>query len=285
MLAIAKLKPYSMWPFRDLVQRRGAPVRIIGPNANATFKALATDAREIGMVRLSELLEVTFRDDIRNGIAHTDYILWDDGLRLPRRNGGLGTVLSYDGVINAVRVGLVFFDLLHATKSEIANAFRPAREIYGRFSANPPMAWRCEWAEDGSYSISSDAAVPTPEAIAANERQARINNRLGGKFLAMYVTQIDAAATALINHMATEGFEAAIVVLPRDQMTELVTEVQDSGLWDTRAEVVADGTLLASPFGFQRIADVNQFASLLPELPDEADDAVDGAPPAEVAGA
>jgi len=275
MMTIAKLKPYSMWPFHDLVQRRGNPRRVIGPNANAMFKALATEARDIGMNRLSTLLELAFRDDIRNAIAHADYILWDDGLRLPQRNGGFGNVISHEQMVEAVRIGLLFFELLHMAKAEIATSFRPAREIYGRFSSNPPMAWRCELAEDGTYSISSDTAVPTAEAIAAYEWQARINDRLGGKFFAMYVTQLDAPATALVDHMATQGFEPAIVVLPQDQMTALETEVQDNGLWDARAEVAQQGVLLASPFGFRRITEPNEFASVLPELPNEPEDAAE----------
>lgn len=281
MMAIAKLKPYSMWPFHDLVQRRGNPRRAIGPNANAMFKALASEARDIGMVKLSELLEIAFRDDIRNGIAHADYILWDDGLRLPQRNGGLGNVLTHEQMVEAVRIALLFFEILHLAKTEIATSFQPAREIYGRFSTNPPMAWRCELAEDGSYSISSDAALPTAETIAAYERQARINDRLGGKFFAIYATQVDAPVTALIDHMAAEGFEAAVVELPQDQMTALEAEIQDNNLWDARAEVAQQGVMLASPFGFRRITEANQFASVLPELPDEPDDAAeDPAPPA-----
>lgn len=285
MMSVIKLKPYSMWPFHDLVQRRGNPRRVIGPNANAMFKTLASEARDIGMVRLSELLEDTFRDDIRNGIAHADYIMWNDGLRLRRRNGGLATTLRYDGVLDAVRIGQIFFDLLHNARGHIASAFRPAREIYGRFSENIPAAWRVEWAQEGSYSLSSRAAPPTREAIAAYEKQQRINDKLGGKVMAVYVVQMDAAATALIDHMAAEGVDPTLVALPEVQMTALVTEVEDNGLWDARAEVAQQGVLLASPFGFRRITEVNQFASVLPKLPDEADNTVDEAAPAEAVGA
>jgi len=145
------------------------------------------------------------------------------------------------------------------------------------------MAWRCELAEDGSYSISSDAAVPTAETIAAYERQARINDRLGGKFFAIYTTQVDAPVTALIDHMAAIGLEAAVVELPQDQMDTLATGVQDNNLWDTRTAVAQQGVMLASPFGFRRITEVNQFDSVLPE-PSDDDDGEDDAPPAAEAG-
>ena len=40
---------------------------------------------------LNDLLGRVLRDDVRNGICHADYILWGDGLRLRRRNGGFAT--------------------------------------------------------------------------------------------------------------------------------------------------------------------------------------------------
>ena len=89
-------KPYVLWPFQDLVKVKNSPHRIIGPNSNATFKDLAITATSLGFTKLCSLLEITFRDDIRNGIAHADYIIWNDGLRLRRRNGGNAQLVGFD---------------------------------------------------------------------------------------------------------------------------------------------------------------------------------------------
>jgi hypothetical protein len=88
---------------------RKAPSRIVGPNANATFRNLASNARDIGLSRLSELLELAFRDDIRNGISHTDYVIWDDGLRLRKRNGGHAELVSFEDINGALTRGMGFF--------------------------------------------------------------------------------------------------------------------------------------------------------------------------------
>ncbi|WP_034350884.1 hypothetical protein [Herbaspirillum sp. GW103] len=87
-MSVMKLKAYNLWPFQSLVRVRQEPRAVIGPNANATFRHLAKVATAIGMTGLARLFEITFRDDIRNGMAHADYILGPDGLRLRRRNGG-----------------------------------------------------------------------------------------------------------------------------------------------------------------------------------------------------
>jgi hypothetical protein len=88
IMGVVTLKPYLLWPFQDLVRVKKESRRVIGPNANATFRDLAMTSKELGLSRLSLLLEQTFRDDIRNGIYHADYVIWDDGLRLRNRNGG-----------------------------------------------------------------------------------------------------------------------------------------------------------------------------------------------------
>ena len=88
VLGVITLKPYLLWPFKDLVRVKQMPNRVIGPNANATFRNLAMTAKAVGLSKLSELLEVAFVDDLRNGISHADYVIWDDGVRLPGRNGG-----------------------------------------------------------------------------------------------------------------------------------------------------------------------------------------------------
>jgi hypothetical protein len=130
MMGVVQLKPYNLWPFQSLVRvpKRG---RIIGPNANATFRRLAKVAEEIGMIRLSELLERAFRDDLRNGIAHADYIIAGDGVRLRKRNGGNAYVVSHADVGDAINTGLFFFDLLQQHLERVSQSFRPARVIIG----------------------------------------------------------------------------------------------------------------------------------------------------------
>jgi hypothetical protein len=115
VMGVVTLKPNLLWPFQDLVQIRRKSQRIIGPNANATFRDLAVTAKSIGMAKLSELLENAFRDDLRNGISHADYVIWDDGVRLRNRNGGYAAKLSFDDVNDALVRGVAFFQVLMRT--------------------------------------------------------------------------------------------------------------------------------------------------------------------------
>nr|WP_314260785.1 hypothetical protein [uncultured Devosia sp.] len=141
VMGVITTAPYNLWPFQALVRVRKEPRAVIGPNANATFRNLAETARSIGMTRLGELLAAAFRDDIRNGIAHADYIIWHDGLRLRKRNGGQVYAVPHEAVIEAVLRGIGYFDILQEHNAAAMNFYDPPREIVGKFSGNFPMPW------------------------------------------------------------------------------------------------------------------------------------------------
>lgn len=265
LFGVIQLKPYSMWPFHEMVQVREAPRRVVGPNANAVFRRLAETARAIGMTKFSSLLEVTFRDDIRNGIFHADYIISPQDLRLRRRNGGQALALSMNEVNRAISIGMMFFELLIHHQAEARQAFRPARVINGRFSANPPMDWTVELHADGHFSIQIDR--PGPHAAPSYHRQQAINDRLGGRVLAAYVVGGDDTAAALISQIAALGFEPVVVAFDdQGQLDALRAEVTAGGLWADAHDAGGRGTLMATPFGFSAIATVEAFQTLLPEV-------------------
>jgi hypothetical protein len=220
IMGVVTLKPYLLWPFQDLVRVKKETRRVIGPNANATFRDLATNAKAIGLSRLSFLLELAFRDDVRNGISHADYVIWDDGLRLRNRNGSYADKLTFQDIGKAVTQAVGFFQILKEYSSFSRQSFNPAKEIVGRFSMNFPMSWTifCD-PENGSFRISSSS--PAPVVTPAYQRQEDINARLGGEVLATYTTAPSHVAQAIDAHILEVGFEPNNVVMDEDQFDSL----------------------------------------------------------------
>lgn len=265
------MKAYNLWPFQDLVRVRQAPRAVIGSNANAMFRRLAEVATAIGMTGLARLLEIAFRDDIRNAMAHADYILVPDGLRLRRRNSGQPMLVSNAEVVAALQIALFFFELLQAFQQATAESFRPARIIVGRFSANPPMPWTIELTDDGRFSISSGARGPQVDAT--YERQKRINDRLGGRMVTAYVGPGLNVPPALLTEISAAGFEVLIVGFKSAaQFAALVDEVEEHGLWDPTPDAgnADNAVLMATPLGFRRISNGAEFQAWLPAV-DEVD--------------
>ena len=263
IMGVVTLKPYVLWPFKDLVRVKKAPARVIGPNANATFGDLAKSAKSIGLSRLSSLLESAFRDDIRNGISHADYVLWDDGLRLRKRNGGHSDRLPFDEINAALIRGMGFFQILREYNAASMRSFNPAKEIVGRLSENFPMPHTvfCN-PETGALQITCSS--PGPVRTPAYERQVNINGRLGGKVLATYSTGSSNAAGEIEDQIGREGFEPNTVVMDAHQLAALVNDVEKLGLWDDRRPGAREGhVLLASPWGFRWLGAPSEFNDLL----------------------
>jgi hypothetical protein len=79
MMRIASGEDYNLWPFQRLVAQHAASGAIIAPNANKVMKDLLRHAQELGLQGLKAVIIETFDPDLRNGYAHADYIIWDDG--------------------------------------------------------------------------------------------------------------------------------------------------------------------------------------------------------------
>lgn len=266
MLGIIGNVPYNLWPFRDLVRVKQNPNRVIGPNANATFRDLAIHARRIGMSGLSSALENVFRDDVRNGMYHSDYILWDDGLRLRRRNGGNVIRIEYTEVADFVGIGLAFFQTMQTLRSFAVQSYDPPREIIGRFSANPPMPCTVSYnSETGEFSISgsSPGTVTSPEYLV----QEAINEYLGGHVMAVFRTEGYQDLPRIDFFQC--GFEPSEIVLTDDQFASLLNDIETRCLWDRREpNTNSHGLLTLSPWGFRYLVDLDDLVRLIgdPEL-------------------
>ena len=88
MLLTVEGRGNNIMPFQDLVERHRRTGQVMAPNANKVMADLIGHAAELGFVEVAETFRDAFDPDVRNAIAHADYILWKDGMRLRRRNGG-----------------------------------------------------------------------------------------------------------------------------------------------------------------------------------------------------
>ena len=75
------------WPFKEsIVEIHRTTGEAIAPNANKVMKNLAGHSETLGYRKLAGVFKELFDSDLRNGFAHADYVVWDDGIRLTKRN-------------------------------------------------------------------------------------------------------------------------------------------------------------------------------------------------------
>jgi hypothetical protein len=138
LLLTVEGKGNNLWPFQDLVERHRLTGEVMAPNANKIMKDMIGHASELGLKDLAEVLRDAFDPDIRNAVAHADYILWQDGMRLRRRNGGHPRVIPWEEFDTTVTRGLNIFSMVRGIASEFIEGYHPPKVIRASLNEHEP---------------------------------------------------------------------------------------------------------------------------------------------------
>jgi len=114
---------------------------LIAPNANKILHDLTGHSQELGFSELAEVFKDAFDGDIRNGYAHADYVIWEDGIRLPKRNGGQPRKIAWPEFSGILERGVNFFNLLNETIGDYRASYNPAKQIRGQLCDEPEGVW------------------------------------------------------------------------------------------------------------------------------------------------
>jgi hypothetical protein len=139
MLRLISGEDYNGWPFQHLVRRHEETGGVIAPNANKVMRDLLGHADEVGQDLFRDLVTETFDPDLRNGYAHADYIIRQDGIRLRRRNGGRIRVVNYPEFHLLLNKALVFFDTLGQEIQGRRESYAEPKRLIGRFNSEDPL--------------------------------------------------------------------------------------------------------------------------------------------------
>lgn len=250
IFGIIEGRPYNLWPFHDLVKTKRIPAKVIGPNANAVFRKLATTANNVGMTRLSQLLERAFRDDIRNAIAHADYVIAHDGLHLTNRNGGYPKRLTFEEFNSALNVGMWTYQLLSNWIDATVRSFHPSRSVIGRMSACPPMTWTVKFdQETGAFSMTSESSGVVSDTHLT--RKDRIAELLNGRIVRLFAIEGFQKAGELIEAFEEAGIEVPAIALSHARWNHLISEICSKELWDQRLSCHPVDCMGLTPWGFR----------------------------------
>jgi Valyl tRNA synthetase tRNA binding arm len=129
----------NILPFQSLVKTHQETGARIAPNANAIMRDLVGCADSLGLGELSEVFRDAFDADVRNAIAHADYILAPDGMRLRRRNGGAVRIISWDELDALISRGLNLFSFIRQIVDEYTRSYYPPKTIKSRLSDVEPI--------------------------------------------------------------------------------------------------------------------------------------------------
>lgn len=145
MLRVADGEPFVLWPFSHLVKQHTVSGKAIAPNANKVLGDLAGHALESGFSELAEVFRDAFDGDLRNGYSHADYVVWDDGIRLPMRNGGVPRTVGWPEFNVLFHRGVNFYLILRNVVAEFVESYSPKKQIRGRLNDEPETLWTIQF--------------------------------------------------------------------------------------------------------------------------------------------
>lgn len=155
MLRVVEGHPYSLCPFQHLVKAHKENGTRIAPNSNKVICDLVGHSESLGLHPLAEVFRDAFDGDLRNGYAHADYVIWDDGIRLPKRNGGGARIVGWPNFDSIFERGLDFFLTIDQVIDENVRSYNPEKQISARLSDEPEQTWNIHFdPESNTFSIS-----------------------------------------------------------------------------------------------------------------------------------
>ncbi len=139
MLLTVEGKGNNVFPWRNLVKRHEKTGRAIDPNANRIMKDLMGHAFELGLNDLSDVFREAFDPDLRNAVAHSDYIIAPNGLRLRKKNGGWPKEIPWDELEATLNRGLNLFSFIRQIVDEQVKSYDPPKTIKSQLTKNEPL--------------------------------------------------------------------------------------------------------------------------------------------------
>ncbi len=131
-------KGNNIYPFQTLVNKHRKTGLMIAPNANKIMADMIGHATELGLNNLAEVIHEAFNPDVRNAVAHADYIIWHDGLRLRRRNGGQPQLIPWAELELILERGINFFGFIRDMTNNYIQSYNPPKEVIGRLHESEP---------------------------------------------------------------------------------------------------------------------------------------------------
>lgn len=156
MLRVAGGDLNMLWPFINLVKDHQLSGEKIAPNANKIMQDLVGHSEALGMQNLAVVFSGLFDGEIRNAYAHADYVVWEDGIRLPKRNGGWKRIIPFDEFSFYLTRALQYFGTLRHLHRESLKSYCPPRCVIGALANGLVQEWTISFdPEQGTFRIAN----------------------------------------------------------------------------------------------------------------------------------
>jgi hypothetical protein len=90
-------------------------------------------------MELSEVFNEAFDADVRNAIAHADYIIAKEELRIRKKNGGYPRIIPWPEFDALICRGINLFSFIRQIVDEYVKSYAPPRTIRSQLADHEPV--------------------------------------------------------------------------------------------------------------------------------------------------
>lgn len=128
---------------------------LIAPNTNKVLRSIVGFANELSYQALAEVFRDAFNSDIRNGFAHADYVLFNEGIALKNRYGK-EQIISWKELNLLLNKGICFYGCLRDIVRDYIKSYSSPKIVEGRLHKEPISKWTIYYnSGNGSFTIST----------------------------------------------------------------------------------------------------------------------------------
>jgi hypothetical protein len=158
---------YNIEPFNHWVRKDKATGQNVGPNANKVMSALEGAATELGLTDLAEIFRDAFDNDLRNGIAHSDYVVSPSEGVYVRGRHDCSRLIRFPELESIVRRGIGLLYELRNAVMDAQRLYETPKAVFGTMNDRDPPCWHALYSDPiehtfsvvGGHGLTEESAV------------------------------------------------------------------------------------------------------------------------------
>lgn len=156
LLNIIAGESYNLMPFRELVKKYGSREGQILPTVNKVMRSLINFSDELGYSDLAKVFKDAFDYELRNGYAHADYAILEEGICIGSRYNN-EKIVSWVEFNKHLNRALNFYKIFSSILAENSSYYSQPTVIKGFLNdREPESTWVVHCKKDGVFEIKSE---------------------------------------------------------------------------------------------------------------------------------
>jgi hypothetical protein len=140
MLGVIAGEKYNVDPFRPLVRQQSSTGKNVAPNTNKVMGALTSRAEELGLNDVADVFRNAYDADLRNGVAHSDYVLESDGIYVRGRHD-MARKISWPELQQLFNDGVGLYHVLRDTVNQYQSQYESPKVVRGTMNDRDPPCY------------------------------------------------------------------------------------------------------------------------------------------------